>query len=197
ATTAHGDARINSFGVGGEIQVRAGLLVQTQVITGPAVHFGLGDYDKADAARVVWPNGTNQGEFDLKANGQVVAGQRLKGSCPFLYAFDGTSVKFVTDAIWRSPLGLRINALDTAGAGQTEDWVKIRGDQLAARDGKYDLRVTAELWETHYWDHFSLMVVDHPKGTEVFVDERFTREPPRLAVHATGPLVPLAYARDD
>jgi hypothetical protein len=41
------------------------------------------------------------------------------------------------------------------------------------------------------------MVVDHPKGTEVFVDERFSREPPRLAVHSTGPLLPIRYARDD
>ncbi len=191
------DGRINSFGVGGEIQVRAGLLVQKQVIAGPVVHFGLGTWTKSDAARIVWPNGTNQGEFDIPADTAIVAGQRMKGSCPFLYAYDGTSVKFVTDAIWRSPLGLRINAQDTAGASQTEDWVKIRGDQLAPRGGKYDLRITAELWETHYWDHFSLMVVDHPEGTEVFVDERFAREPPKLAVHATGPLVPVSYARDD
>ena len=41
------------------------------------------------------------------------------------------------------------------------------------------MRITAELWETHYWDHASLMVVDHPSGTEVFVDERFARRPPR------------------
>lgn len=197
AKKTFGDKRVNSFGVGGEIEVRAGLLVQKQVIAGPVVHFGMGEYAAADAARIVWPNGTNQGEFGVPSDKTIAVEQRLKGSCPFLYAFDGASVKFVTDAIWRSPLGLRINAQDTAGAAQTEDWVKIRGDQLAPRDGQYDLRVTAELWETHYWDHFALMVVDHPKGTEVFVDERFAREPPKLAVHATGPLLPVAYARDD
>ena len=47
---------------------------------------------------------------------------------------------FVTDLIWRSPLGLRINAQATADALMTEDWVKLRGDQLAPRDGAYDLR---------------------------------------------------------
>ena len=36
----------------------------------------------------------------------------------------------VTDCIWRSPLGLKINAQETAGVMQTADWVKIRGDQL-------------------------------------------------------------------
>ena len=193
----YGDARINSFGLGGEIEVRAGLLVQKQVINGPSVHFGLGDRSRSDVARIVWPNGTSQVEFDSKADIEVVAQQRLSGSCPFLYAFNGKSVRFVTDFIWRSPLGLRINAQDTAGAGQTEDWVKIRGDQLAPRDGTYDVRITAELWETHYFDHVSLMVVDHPRGTEVFVDERFARQPPPLVVHSTGPLYPIASAHDD
>ena len=70
---------------------------------------------------------------------------------------------FVTDFIWRSPLGLRINAQATADVLMTEDWVKLRGDQLAPRDGAYDLRITAELWETHFFDLVSLLVVDHPK----------------------------------
>ena len=94
-------------------------------------------------------------------------------------------MRFVTDFLWRSPLGLRINAQDTAGVTQTEDWVKIRGDQLVARDGAYDVRITAELWETHFVDHVSLLVVDQPEDVEVFVDERFAREAPALAVHAT------------
>ena len=71
---------------------------------------------------------------------------------------------FVTDFLWRSPLGLRINAQDTAGVSQTEDWVRIAGDQLRPRDGVYDVRITAELWETHFFDHVSLLVVDHPGG---------------------------------
>jgi len=197
AAKAVGDGRINSFGVGGEIQVRAGLLVQTQVIAGPVVHFGLGTHDRSDVARVVWPNGTSQAEFDVEADRAVVAEQRLKGSCPFVYAFDGKEVRFVTDFLWRSPLGLRINAQDTAGVGQTEDRIKIRGDQLAPRDGAYDVRVTAELWETHYWDHISLMVVDHPEDVEIYVDERFARTPPDLGVRATTRPVPVASARDD
>ena len=104
---------------------------------------------------------------------------------------------FVTDLIWRSPLGLRINAQDTADVLTTEDWVKVRGDQLVARDGAYDLRITAELWETHFFDLVSLMVVDHPAGTEVFVDERFAVPTPALAPIVTGPVQPLAAARDD
>jgi len=197
AAKAVGDGRINSFGVGGEIQLRAGLLAQTQVIAGPVVHFGLGTHQRTDVARVVWPNGTSQAEFDVEADKAVVAEQRLKGSCPFVYAFNGERIEFVTDFLWRSPLGLRINAQDTAGVAQTEDWIKIRGDQLSPRDGEYDVRVTAELWETHYWDYISLMVVDHPEDVEVYVDERFARTPPKLEVLATTRPVPPASARDD
>ncbi len=92
---------------------------------------------------------------------------------------------FVTDFLWRSPLGLRINAQDTAGVSQTEDWVRIAGDQLRPRDGVYDVRITAELWETHFFDHVSLVVVDHPADTEMFVDERFQpSKPPALAPRA-------------
>jgi hypothetical protein len=192
-----GDQRINSFGIGGVIQARAGLLLQTQPVERPVVHFGLGTRTEADVARIVWPNGSVRGEFALQGDRSLLAEQRLKGSCPFLFAWDGARFGFVTDCIWRSPLGLRINAQTTAGVAMTSDWVKIRGDQLAPRSGVYDLRVTAELWETHFFDHLGLMTVDHPEGTEVWVDERFAFPPPPLAVIATETPRPVARAVAD
>ena len=197
AHVAAGDQRINAFGVGGEIEVRAGLLVQKQVLTGAPAHIGLGTYERADVTRISWPNGVTQADFEFGANQVIVAEQRLKGSCPWLFAHDGTEMRFVTDFLWRSPLGLRINAQDTADVAQTEDWVLIRGEQLAAVDGQYDLRVTAELWETHFFDHVSLLVVDHPPGTEVFVDERFSRVPAALEARITGPSRSALGAWDD
>jgi Tfp pilus assembly protein PilF len=197
AVPVPGDGRINSFGLGGEVEVRAGLLFQKQPITGPTLHFGLGEQRTADVARIIWPNGDVQAEFGLQATQVAVARQRLKGSCPWLFAYDGAAMRFITDFLWRSPLGLRINAQDTAGVLTTEDWVKIRGDQLVPRDGIYDLRITAELWETHFFDHVSLLVVDHPADTDVYVDERFAVPPPTLAVQPTGPPRPVARAWDD
>jgi cytochrome c-type biogenesis protein CcmH/NrfG len=188
-----GDGRINAFAFGGEVDVRAGLLYQKQPITGPLLHFGLGEHRTADVARIIWPNGDVQAEFALQANQVVVTRQRLKGSCPWIFAYDGEAMRFVTDFLWRSPLGLRINAQDTAGVLMTEDWVKMRGDQLVPRDGVYDLRITAELWETHFFDHIALLVVDHPAGTDIHVDERFAVPPPPLAVYATA--LPRAVAR--
>ncbi|HQZ72181.1 MAG TPA: FG-GAP-like repeat-containing protein [Anaerolineae bacterium] len=191
-----GDQRINSFGLGGLVSIRSGLLTQTRLIDGPALHFGLGSRGGVETAHIYWPNGLPQGEFDLEGDAATTALQRLKGSCPWLFADDGSRIAFVTDILWKSPLGLRINAVDTAGVVQTEDWVKVRGDQLAAKDGFYDLRITAELWETHFFDLVSLLVVDHPEGTETFVDERFSIPPPPLAVQTTGPLFPVDRALD-
>jgi Tfp pilus assembly protein PilF len=198
AANVTGDQRINSFGIGGEMEIRAGLLVQKQLITGPLVHFGLGEQAGADVVRVVWPNGSVRAEFELKVDTSVLAEQRLKGSCPSLFAFDGKQMRFVKDcAPWSPAIGLRINNYQTLKVGQTEEWVKIRGDQLAPREGFYDLAITAELWETYYLDRYQFAVVDHPVGTEVFVDERTARNPPALKVYTTAEPQPFASAQDD
>jgi len=197
AQAAAGDQRINSFGVGGYLEARAGLLFQKQPLTGGQVHIGLGTHTAIDVVRIVWPNGVPQAEFGTSVDDVMVAEQRLKGSCPWVFTWDGTRMVFVTDFLWRSPLGLRINAQETAGVTQTEDWVKLRGDQLVPRDGLYDIRITAELWETHFFDHVSLLAVDRPADTEVFVDERFSpASPPALAVQAVKNLQPVTRAWD-
>jgi Tfp pilus assembly protein PilF len=198
AATATGDQRINTFGIGGEMEIRSGLLFQKQPITGPVVHFGLGEKTGADVLRISWPNGSVQAEFDLQSDQTVVADQRLKGSCPSLFAFDGSGMRFVKDcAPWSPAIGLRINASQTAAISQTEEWQKIRGDQLLPRDGFYDLRITAELWETFYIDHYALMVVDHPEGTDIFVDERTSNPGPRLGLYTVSAPRPVKAAWDD
>jgi len=192
-----GDQRINSFGIGGIVEVRAGLHAQRVPIASPIVHIGLGEATRAEVARIFWPNGTIQSEFGLTADTTIAASQRLKGSCPWLFAWNGREMAFVTDLIWRSPLGLRINAQATADVQTTEDWVKVAGHQLVARNGGYDLRVTAELWETHFFDRVALGYVDHPEGTEVFVDERFAVPAPALDVALTMPVQAFTAVRDD
>lgn len=198
AAVTKGDQRINSFGVGGAVEIRASLLLQKQLITSPLIHFGIGDHAKADVARIIWPNGAAQAEFELKTEQKILAVQRLKGSCPWLFAWDGKQMSFVKDGSpWSSALGLHINAQNVAGIGQTQEWFKIPGESLKAHDGYYDLRITAELWETYYIDHYSLMVVDHPAGTEVYSDERFAVPSPALKLYTTAEPQPFASAHDD
>jgi Flp pilus assembly protein TadD len=198
ASQASGDQRINPFGVGGEMEVRAGLMLQKQPITGPLLHFGLGEQTSADVVRVVWPNGTVRAEFEVKADQEVVTEQRLKASCPFLFAYNGKRMEFVKDtAPWGSAIGLRINTLGSAKIAATGEWYKIGRDQLVPHDGYYDLRITAELWEVYYYDYVALMPVDHPEGTEIFVDERFVIPPAKLGFTTVATPHPIARATDD
>lgn len=193
-----GDQRINSFGIGGAIEIRSGLLYEKQLITKPWVHLGLGTFEEAELLRIIWPNGTSQTEFaELGYGSQIFNEQILKGSCPWLFAYNGSEMAFVTDFIWRSPLGLRINAQSTAGVVQTEDRVLVRGHQLQKKDGYYELRITADLWETHFFDHISLMAVDHPADASVFIDERFAIPAPDLDVKPTGAPRPVASVTDE
>ena len=198
AANVVGDQRINPFGVGGEMEIRAGMQVQKQPITGPLLHFGLGEQTSADVIRVVWPNGTVRAEFEVKADQEVLTEQRLKASCPFLYAFNGKEMEFIKDAVpWGSAIGLRINTIGSAKIAATGEWYKIRRDQLVPRDGYYDIRVTAELWEVYYYDYLALMPVDHPEGTEIFVDERFVVPPAKLGFTTVATPKPIQKAIDD
>jgi len=197
AANATGDQRINSFGIGGEIEIRSGLLAQKQIINSPILHFGLGEHTAVQFARIVWPNGFVQAEFDLKSDQTVLAEQRIKGSCPMLFAWDGKRMQFVKDVgPWGSALGLNVNA-QGKGIYGTREWFKVRGDQLAPHDGYYDLRITAEYWETYYMDHYSLLVVDHPSDSEVYTDERFALPSPAPNLVATSVTKPFARAIDD
>jgi tetratricopeptide (TPR) repeat protein len=198
AVQAVGDQRINPFGVGGEIEIRSGLVVQKQPITGPQLHFGLGEQTEAEIVQVVWPNGTVRAEFGVKADTEIVTEQRLKASCPFLFAYNGKQMEFVKDAVpWGSAIGLRINTLGSAQIAATGEWYKIGRDQLVPHDGYYDLRITAELWEVYYYDYLALMAVDHPVGTEIFVDERFVIPPLKLGLTTVATPHEIARAIDD
>lgn len=197
ASGLEGDQRINSFGIGGEMEIRTGLLYQKQLISSPIVHFGLGTHDEAEMLRIIWPNGSVQAEFaELGMGSTIFNEQILKGSCPWLFTNDGEEINFITDILWRSPLGLRINAQETAGVIQTLDRVRIPGDKLNPVGGLYDIRITAELWETHFFDYVNLVAVDHPEGSEIFIDERFVFPAPDLTTRAMTSPRPVAKVLD-
>lgn len=173
-----GSGKNNAFGIGARLELRAGGIYQTRVATGRTTHFGLGPHLKADVLRVEWPNGVPQTVYFPGSDQDVVESEMLKGSCPSVYAWDGKRFRFVTDAMWRSALGMPLgimsgmtNALAPAGASQ--EYFRIPGDALAPRDGRYILQLTDELWETAYADEIKLLAVDHPDSVDVFVDERF------------------------
>ena len=200
-----GSGKNNNFGVGAKVEVRAGEIYQSRVVNERLTHFGLGSHLKADVVRVQWTNGVPDVIYFPGTDQDVLELEQLKGSCAFLYTWDGKGFRFVTDVMWRSALGMPMGLMAGgsaayAPAGASQEYLRIPGDALRPKNGRYVLQITEELWETAYLDKITLLAVDHPDSVEVFVDERFVppgplqlrmyplvkRQPPRSAVDERG-----------
>ncbi len=211
-----GSGKNNHYGIGAKLEVRAGDLYESRVVTEPITHFGLGQRFKPDEVRVLWPNGVAQNLFHTSSDQKFVEEQTLKGSCAFLYAWDGQRYSFVTDVLWRSalgmPLGIMAGTTKYAFPDSTREYLKIPGEMIKSRNGIYTIQITEELWETAYYDQVKLVAIDHPDTVDIFVDERFvpppvpplrifkaaTRYRPRSAIDERGnDLLPLIRERDD
>jgi hypothetical protein len=140
-------------------------------------HLGLGARRQAEVLRVVWTNGIAQLWQLVSADRTLVEEQMLKGSCPFLYAWNGQDFEFVTDLMWKSPLGMMLADGTPAPHQSARDFVLIPAESLQLDGDDVWLQVTAELWETVYLDRQMLVAVDHPAALELVVDESF-RPPP-------------------
>ena len=203
-----GSGKNNTFGLGATLELRAGDLYQLRLVTDRVTHFGLGRRLKADVLRVRWPNGVSQTVYYPGTEEDVLEQQILKGSCPFLYAWDGHAFSFVTDVMWRSalgmPLGIMAGGTDIASAPPhaSREYMRVSGNALAPRDGRYVLQMTEELWETGYLDAVKLLAVDHPDSVEVYVNEGFVPPAPgpaelRLYTVPRSALRPPVAATDE
>lgn len=171
-----GNNKVNRNGIGSKLEVKVSDLYQLQYVSQQVTHFGLGTFDAADVVRVVWTNGVPQNVIQPKAKQQILEKQVLKGSCPFLYVYDGEKYQFVTDLLWRAPLGL-VTAMGFVAPDETKDFIKISASQIQPKSGKYSIQITEELWETAYFDMVKLVAVDHPADTDIFVNEQYTPPP--------------------
>jgi tetratricopeptide (TPR) repeat protein len=191
----------NRRGVESKVEMRAGSLWQKLEVyaASPApapadLVFGLGRRERADAVRVLWPSGTVQSETEFPASAAGVVGERPRGvpqtatasasnttlivteldrkpsSCPYLFAWNGERFEFVTDFMGGGELGYWV-APGARAAPDPDEYVRISGDQLKPRDGRYELRVTNELEEVLFMDKLQLVAVSHPAGVEVHPGE--------------------------
>ncbi len=202
--------------MGAQVEVKAGTVYQKKLYRGTPLLFGLRGRVAADTVRITWPNGLIQNETRQAAakGGEVKAykeAQRLSGSCPMIFAWNGRRFEFITDVLGVAPLGA------SSGDGRYfpvdhDEWVSIPGRALAAAgDGFYEVRMTEELREVTYLDRVRLLALDHPAAVEVFTNEKFKSPPfpefrlfgverrlhPRRAVDGGGhDLLPALLARD-
>eukprot|EP00913_Durusdinium_trenchii_P013410 g12591.t1 len=171
-TTQFAEQRCNIHGVGSLLELKSGTMYQARIATGPETHFGLGSRKAADVIRVLWTNGIPQNLIAPQTEQSICTPQELlKGSCPYLYTWDGERYVFFTDLLWASPIGLQFADGVIAPAREWE-YLKIPGDKLKPVDGEYRLQITEELWEAAYFDSVKLYAIDHPADVEIFSNEK-------------------------
>ena len=210
----HLKARVtNRAAVGTKIDMRAGSLrqrIETSAATPAAapadIVFGLGDRPGADVARVLWPSGILQAETASGEAGgkpaflvgsiEVEELDRKPSSCPYLYTWNGERFEFITDFLGGGEMGYW-QAPGVRNTPDPDEYIRIEGRHLAARDGRFELRVTNELEEALFLDRAELVAIAHPAGVEVHPNEglRSTREP--FVLHAIRNLQPPAAVHDD
>ena len=209
----------NRSGVGSKVQIRAGSLEQRLEVsaTTPAVApadliFGLGNRAGADVIRVLWPSGVVQAESAgatvpgnptpvvLAALPSIVTVEELNrkpSSCPFLYTWNGERFEFVTDFLGGGEMGYWERPR-TYNRPDPIEFVRIRDEQLHAKDGRYEIRVTNELEETLFLDRLQLMVIDHPRSISVYPNEGMTDPPKPFRLFAVSDQrVPTAVTDGD
>jgi hypothetical protein len=163
---------------GAEVEVKAGPRYQKKIYNGEPLVFGLGNQKEADAVRITWPNGLIQNEIKQSAGKHYSyeEAQRLSGSCPIIWTWNGREFEYITDVLGVAPLGA------SSGNGEYfpvdhDEYIQIPGKSLVPVGGEYRVRITEELSEVAYIDHIKLIAVDHPAGMEVFTNDKFKGPP--------------------
>lgn len=196
ADNAQDSGRINHYAIGSTLEVRFGPHYRAAVVTERTTHFGIDGYERAETFRAVLPNGMTHVRADPPTDTVFTEAQTLKGSCPYLYAWDGERFAFVTDCLWAAPLGLQF-APGQVLPDRPWEYLKVAGDSVEPRDGHYEFRVTEELWEIAYFDLIELHVVDHPPDVEIWTNEKVgTSDVKTHELYTTGPTRPLRAATD-
>src|SRR5262249_7488678 len=158
---------------GAVVEVKAGAWYQKQIYAEAPLVFGLRDYADVDTVRITWPNGMVQNEIKQPAGKQLSYQEkpRLSGSCPMIFAWNGTHFQCVTDVLGVAPLGA------SSGDGQYfpvnhREHIQIPESSLRSREGVYEIRITEELHEVSYLDQVQLIALDHDAGEELFTNDK-------------------------
>ena len=152
---------------------------------GPAeILAGLGQSDRVDVVRMLWPTGVPQDELDVGVNKTVKLTEldRRGSSCPVLFAWNGFKYEFISDVIGAAVIGHWVSPTSRNRA-DSDEWIKVDGSSLKSVNGHLSLRFGEPMEEINYIDHLRLIAIDHPNGVEVFPDERFLSEPPFASGH--------------
>ncbi len=179
---------------GAYVEVKAGKFYQRQYYDGSPLTFEIGAYKEVDTVRITWPNGLMQNEIKQAANKayNYKEAQRLSGSCPMIWTWNGKEFEFVTDVLGVAPLGAS-SGDGTFFAVDHDEYIQL--PQLAE---PYEIRVTEELAEVSYLDQIHLMTIDHPANEEIFLNEKWKSPPyPEFKLYSITKRIPPSWRSAD
>jgi hypothetical protein len=160
------------------VEVKSGPFYDKRVYQGVPISFATDGRTTVDTVRITWPNGLIQNETQKKSGDalNVQEAQRLSGSCPMIFTWNGERFQFITDVLGVAPLGA------SSGDGHYfpvdhDEYIQIPASALKAQNGKYQVHITEELHEISYLDQVQLIALDHPADVRVFTNDKFKSPP--------------------
>lgn len=173
-------------GSGATVEMKSGAYYGKQIARGVPLAFPIDSRADADTIRITWANGLIQNETRQKPGQllKIAEAQRLSGSCPMIFTWNGRKFQFITDVLGVAPLGA------SSGDGEYfpvnhREGIRIPGAALQPVAGNYRIHITEELHEVSYLDQLRLVAVDHPVGTEIYTNDKF-KSPPYPASRLFG-----------
>jgi tetratricopeptide (TPR) repeat protein len=181
------------------VEMKVGALYRRQFYNGVPLLFDTGEHASVDAIRITWPNGLIQNEVRQATNQTHLyqEAQRLSGSCPMIWTWNGREFQFITDVLGVAPLGAR-NGDGSYFPVDHDEYVQIPGTALQPVNDHYEVHVTEELSEVSYIDQIQLYALDHRAGTGIFTNEKFKGPPyPEFRLFSVERRIYPKTARDD
>lgn len=156
-----------------QVEVRYGGFYSKYEADGDIVHIPLGPATHAEVLRISWPNGFVENKFKIDAGKTwfFAESERISGSCPSIYAWNGESYVYITDAFISGPMGVPIAPAHYFPVGDDE-YIQISGEHLRAdKHGNLRVAIVEELREVTYLDQIRLLAVDYPQDHYLFPNE--------------------------
>ena len=133
---------------------------------------GTGGLPQLDFVAITWSDGVFQTELALRPGSRrIEETQRQLSSCPVLFAFDGRHFAFVTDLLGVGGIGTPTSP-GVYDQPRPRESVLLPDGLLAARDGRYELKIAEPMEEVAYIDSARLVAYDLPPGAQLVLDER-------------------------
>ena len=170
-----------------QVEVRRGDFYAKYESDGRPLHVALGDGDYAEIVRIIWANGFVESKLNIASGKRWTfeESERVSGSCPSLFAWDGQRYHFITDAFISGPMGVPMSPGKYFPVDHDE-YIRIPGELLHADANVLRLAITEELREAVYLDQARLYALDRPATVEVYPNEYLAPgDFPTFKLHAT------------